>query len=117
MGGFASAVHTKKLLKLCAEHSHVIPAESYTALTDPDERLRTIVQLQQKAQALEAELAQRRHLEEALRRAYAELEGRVAERTAALHCEMAERQRLEGAACRPFRAPGASGRGCLPRNP
>jgi hypothetical protein len=47
LSGFSRAVHAKKLLKICAEHSHVIPAESYTALTAPDERLRTIVQLQQ----------------------------------------------------------------------
>jgi signal transduction histidine kinase len=102
LSGFASAAHAKKLLTICAEHSHVIPAESYTALSDPDERLRAIVQLQQKAQALEAELARRQQLEqtlrqreEALRQAHAELERRVAERTAALHHETAERQRLE----------------------
>ena len=102
ISGFSSAVHAKKLLKICAEHSHVIPAESYTVLTDPDERLRTIVQLQQKAQALEAEIAERKQLEQVLRQreeallqAQAELERRVVERTAALHREMAERQRLE----------------------
>jgi hypothetical protein len=49
LSSFSRAAHAKKLLKICAEHSHVIPTESYTALTDPDERLRTIVQLQQKA--------------------------------------------------------------------
>jgi PAS domain S-box-containing protein len=43
----------------------------------------------------QAELAERRTAEAALVRAAAELEQRVAERTAALHQEMAERQRLE----------------------
>jgi signal transduction histidine kinase len=95
LSSFSKAVHAKKLLKICAEHSHVIPAESYTALTDPDERLRTIVQLQQKAQALEAEIAERQKLEAALRQAHAELERHIEERTAALHRETAERQRLE----------------------
>jgi PAS domain S-box-containing protein len=49
-------------------------------------------QLYQQAQA---ELAERRTAEAALARAAAELEQRVAERTAALHEAMAERQRLE----------------------
>ena len=43
----------------------------------------------------QAELAERRTAEAALARAAAELEQRVAERTAALHQEMAQRQRLE----------------------
>jgi signal transduction histidine kinase len=102
MSCFSRAVHAKKLLKICDEHSHIIPAESYTTLTSPDERLRTIVQLQQKARALEAEMAERKELEKALRQredelrqSHAELEQRVEERTAALHHEIAERQRLE----------------------
>ena len=43
----------------------------------------------------QADLAERRTAEAALARAAAELEQRVAERTAALHQEMAQRQRLE----------------------
>jgi PAS domain S-box-containing protein len=39
-------------LKICALHSSVIPTESYTALTSPEERLRSIAQLQQKAQVV-----------------------------------------------------------------
>ena len=39
--------------RVCAEHSHVIPAESYVALASPDERNRAIAHLQQKAQALD----------------------------------------------------------------
>ena len=61
------------LLAICAAHSHVIPTEGYTALASPDERLRTIVQLQQKAQALEAEIAERKKLEKALRQREEEL--------------------------------------------
>jgi PAS domain S-box-containing protein/excisionase family DNA binding protein len=38
------------------EHSRVIPAESYAALSTPDERLRAIASLQQKAVALQAEI-------------------------------------------------------------
>jgi len=73
MRGFSRAVHTQKLLAICAAHSHVIPTQGYTALVSPDERLRTIVQLQQKAHALEAEIAERQALEQALRHREAEL--------------------------------------------
>jgi PAS domain S-box-containing protein len=73
MSGFSRAVHAKKFLKICAEHSHVIPAEGYTALTSPDERLRLIAQLQQKANALEAEIAEREAVERSLRHSEQEL--------------------------------------------
>jgi signal transduction histidine kinase len=72
------------LLKVCAEHSAVIPGESYTALATQDERLRSIAHLQHKAQALETEVAERRRAEEKLRRNQAELESLVEQRTAAL---------------------------------
>jgi excisionase family DNA binding protein len=59
------------LLDVCAEHGQVVPAESYTALDDPADRLRAIVALQQKAasleQALLAERAARDQAEAALR--------------------------------------------------
>jgi signal transduction histidine kinase len=72
------------LLKICGEHSGVIPVESYTALISQDQRLRTIAQLQQKAQALETEIAERRRAEESLRLNQANLESLVEQRTAAL---------------------------------
>lgn len=57
--------------EVCAEHGRVIPTESYTALSTPDDRFRAIVQWQQKAQSLEAalasEFAARRAAEDALR--------------------------------------------------
>jgi CheY-like chemotaxis protein len=59
MRAFSSLGDTGKFLTMCAAHSHVIPAESYTALASPGERLRAIVQLQQKAYALESEMAAR----------------------------------------------------------
>jgi signal transduction histidine kinase len=72
------------LLKICAEHSDVIPGESYTALVNQDERFRSITHLQQKAQALETEIAERRRVEAKLLRSQAELESLVEQRTAAL---------------------------------
>jgi PAS domain S-box-containing protein len=46
--------------KICAEHSAIIPSESYTLLPSEDQRIRRIAYLQQRAQALEAEAALRR---------------------------------------------------------
>ena len=59
--------------KIFAEHSHVIPSEQYTALSSDDERLRTIVMLQQKAQALETEIRQREKIQEELKKREADL--------------------------------------------
>ena len=84
MSSFCREEHGDLLLKVCAEHSAVIPGESYTTLVSPDQRLRSIAQLQQKAQALETEVAERRRAEEKLRRHQAELESLVEQRTAAL---------------------------------
>jgi signal transduction histidine kinase len=84
MSSFYREEHGDLLLKICAEHSAVIPGESYTALVSQDQRLRGITQLQQKAQALETEITERRRIEDELRRSHAELESLVERRTAAL---------------------------------
>lgn len=63
MQGFASEANGAPFADICARHSHVIPAEGYTALAGPDERLRAITLLQQKAAALEAEIDERKQLE------------------------------------------------------
>ena len=51
------------LLHVCSQHSRVIPAENYATGRTTDERLRAIAILQQKAAALEAEIAVRKHVE------------------------------------------------------
>ena len=71
--GFVKGAHAQQFPTICAAHSHVIPAESYMALTSPDERLRTIAQLQQQAHALATEMAERQALEQTLRRSEQEL--------------------------------------------
>ena len=51
--------HIEPFLKMCGEHSSVIPSESYLVLRNEEDRLRSIANLQQKAQVLEKELALR----------------------------------------------------------
>ena len=81
MGG----THQELFSDVCAAHSQVIPAESYVALPTANDRLRAIAELQQKAQSLETEIAERQRAEERLRRALeAEHEARL-DAEAALH--------------------------------
>jgi signal transduction histidine kinase len=65
------------LLKVCNEHSVVIPTEGYMGLGSEDQRLRSVTQLEQKAKALETEVAEHKRLRQ-------ELELHVQARTAEL---------------------------------
>jgi signal transduction histidine kinase len=92
IAGFDKEEHLEPFLKICAEHTGVIPVESYTALSTDEERLRNITYLQQRAQVLECEIAERKEIQEALQQreseltvAKQELEDRVMERTAELN--------------------------------
>jgi PAS domain S-box-containing protein len=73
LGLFSNEEHGNLIEKVCAEHTHVIPDESYTSLAGDDERLRTITLLQQKAQALATEVAERKKAQYALQLREAEL--------------------------------------------
>ncbi|HZR28597.1 MAG TPA: PAS domain S-box protein [Terriglobales bacterium] len=73
MAGFSEESHTELIQKVCAEHSHVIPAESYASLLNEEERFLNIVCLQQKAQALQREMAERKKAQHALQLREAEL--------------------------------------------
>jgi signal transduction histidine kinase len=95
MSGFDRESHGDALSRICAEHTHVIPAESYSALVNEEDRLRTITQLQQKAQALENEIAERKQAEEAMHRAKAVLEDTIEQRTGALRQLSARLLRLQ----------------------
>ena len=86
LGGEARA---ELLGNVCAAHTRVIPTESYTALPTADERRRAIAVLQQKAQWLEDEVADRQRAEERLWVALA------AERAARREAEAALRVRDE----------------------
>jgi len=61
------------LMEVCSQHSHVIPAESYANQRNRDDRLRGIALLQQKAASLEAQVAERKRVESALRHEQARL--------------------------------------------
>jgi signal transduction histidine kinase/ActR/RegA family two-component response regulator len=77
MSGFCEQIFTEPLHHVCTAHTRVIPAESYSGIEDADERLRAIIQLQQKARLLEAEIAERKETEVALRSVKEELEVQV----------------------------------------
>ena len=57
--GFNNERHIEPFLKMCGEHSAVVPSESYLGLGSEDERLRSIAHLEQRAHALEKELGLR----------------------------------------------------------
>jgi signal transduction histidine kinase/ActR/RegA family two-component response regulator len=63
--------------EVCCTHTRVIPGESYSALTESDEQLRAIVRLQQKANSLEREIAERERAEAGLKLVKEELETQV----------------------------------------
>jgi len=54
--GFNNERHIEPFLKMCGEHSGVVPSESYMGLRSEEEKLRSIAHLQQRAHALEKEL-------------------------------------------------------------
>ncbi|HEX8351894.1 MAG TPA: ATP-binding protein [Pyrinomonadaceae bacterium] len=62
MSCFGGEAHAESLGHVCAEHSRVVPAESYAARAGADERLLAIIELQRKAASLEAEIAERQRL-------------------------------------------------------
>ena len=94
MSGFDREYHGDALSRICAEHSHVIPAES-SALATEEDRLRTIAELQQKTQALENEIAERKQAEERMHRTKAVLEDTIEQRTGVLRQLSARLLRLQ----------------------
>jgi PAS domain S-box-containing protein len=73
MEGFRDGEHGDSFLHICDAHSQVWPAESFLEAAVPDELRRQIALLQQKAAALETEVAKRRQAEQALRQREREL--------------------------------------------
>ncbi len=89
MPNFAHSADAEHFEEICGQHSHVAPAESYLR-SGESERLLEIARLQQRAQALEHEAAQRVALEVELRKALGEQQrALVAERAARAEAESA----------------------------
>jgi signal transduction histidine kinase len=63
---FDRAAHAEVFRKICAEHTDVLPEETYLDLENDADRLRYVAELQQKARALETEMEARRQSEDAL---------------------------------------------------
>lgn len=66
---FGDAAMAQVMDEVCAEHTRVVPAESYASLVGADAQARAVAALQQKAQTLEAEVAHRQRAEAQLRAA------------------------------------------------
>jgi signal transduction histidine kinase len=89
IANFSRSAHAERFEEICGQHTHVVPAESYSRSSDTG-RLLEIARLQQRAQALEHEVAQRQALERELREALEEQRrSLVAERAARAEAESA----------------------------
>ena len=64
---FVGQTFAPHLNNVCTAHSRVIPTESYSEIDGHDDRLRVIIDLQQKARTLKAEIKERERIEEELR--------------------------------------------------
>jgi signal transduction histidine kinase len=69
MPGCGGTANSEAFAAICEQHSMVFPDERYASLVNPDERLRVIADLQQRAASLETEIMARRQMEERLRAA------------------------------------------------
>ncbi|HJU54383.1 MAG TPA: ATP-binding protein [Pyrinomonadaceae bacterium] len=94
MKNFDGRELTASLADVCATHSAVIPSESYTELYSADDRLRVIIELQQKARSLEAAIAEHEQTEDRLRAVLEERE-RLLEREQAARAEAESANRLK----------------------
>ena len=63
ISSFNSPDDSSHFQQICAEHSHVTPTEDFSRVTESGERLRAIAFLQQQAQTLHAEIAERKRAE------------------------------------------------------
>ena len=73
IGSFSKHGDGDPFVRICNEHSSVLPAESYTLACNAHDHFRTIAILQQKAVALENESALRKKIEETMQRRESQL--------------------------------------------
>ena len=60
LNGFDNERDIKPFLEMCAQHTGVVPSESYVGLRNDEDRLRSVAQLEQRTQVLEKQLARRK---------------------------------------------------------
>jgi len=97
MGHFCLESQGAQFQEVCRQHSHVAPTERYSRAADDGTRLREISVLQQRARALETEIARRAELERALTQALADRARAEGERERLLALERAARETAETA--------------------
>jgi PAS domain S-box-containing protein len=85
MGDFNRAMHREPFRRICGLHTHVLPAESYDQQANGREQDRQLAALQQRAAALEGEVAHRKLIEDTLRRRDRELTDFLENATEGLH--------------------------------
>jgi signal transduction histidine kinase len=91
MSNFESSAQAAQFEAVCGHHSHVEPTERYSRL-DKSVRLLEVTRLQQRARALENEIARRETLEQQLRESLEEQErSLMSERAARAEAEQASR--------------------------
>ena len=66
MHSFDGQAYGTPFLEICRQHSHIIPVEHDNLLAQPDEQVRAVTLLQQKANSLALEIAQREEVEQRL---------------------------------------------------
>jgi signal transduction histidine kinase len=95
MGNFYKEGDAAQFFEVCRTHSHVLPTERFSRSDDPNARLREISVLQQRARALESEIAHRKELEAALRDALRERARAEESLRESLRREKAAREKAE----------------------
>lgn len=82
---FASSDHIAAFQKVCGAHNHICPSESIASKENPEAIRRLVATWEQKASALEAEVARRHVAESALRHSESELKDFVENAAEGLH--------------------------------
>lgn len=85
LNSFGTDADASLFMKVCAQHTPVLPAESFTALSTPADRLRAISLLQHKAKVLETEKAGRKQAEKTLHLRQKELSDFIENAVEGLH--------------------------------
>jgi PAS domain S-box-containing protein len=85
LADFNRETHLEPFHRICALHSHVLPAESYDRRANAREQDRQLAVLQQRAAALEGEVAHRKQIEETLRQRDRQLTDFLENATEGLH--------------------------------